>query len=391
MANRYPFLHLFLTAWLSVVVTLSIQAQTACPAPTNVAASNITATSATVSFTGPASATAYSVLYTPVGGPPIAGVTVIGTSSPIVLTGLMSNTPYSVCVQTICGAGSQSMPVCPLTFTTSCTANLTWPYTENFDAVTAPALPCGITVLDANNDGKTWANYSYNNPPSANSTPNVMRYTYHNSHQADDWFFTPPLAMQAGMAYQLQFKYRSHTSAPLFAEGLEVKIGPTAAVTGQNNLLFSNTNITNTTYLTTTPGTGTGQVSSFTPTASGVYHIGFHAISAANEWYLYVDDIQVTASTITATKSNVAPGFRAEASPVPFGQQLTLSLSALQAGPLQLTLHDAVGRVVRQHHTTVPAGASMLAVPEAGTLPAGVYLLTVRQGGDTQVIRVAHE
>jgi len=26
-----------------------------------------------------------------------------------------------------------------------------------------------------------------------------------------------------------------------------------------------------------------------------------------------------------------------------------------------------------------------------GALPAGVYLLTVRQGGATQVIRVAHE
>ncbi len=216
-----------------------------------------------------------------------------------------------------------------------------------------------------------------------------MRYSYSVTRAADDWFFTPPLTMQAGLTYQLQFKYRSFSSA--YVEALEVKIGSTATAAGQTKLLFSNTNITNAAYLTTAPGSSAGQVASFTPTANGLYYMGFHAISVLNQWYIYVDDIQVTASAVTATKSNVAPGFHAEASPVPFGEQLTLSLNTLQAGPLQLTLHDAVGRVVRQSNTTVPAGASSLAVPEVGTLPAGMYLLTVRQGGNTQVIRVAHE
>jgi hypothetical protein len=216
-----------------------------------------------------------------------------------------------------------------------------------------------------------------------------MRYTGSATQAADDWFFTTDLAMSVGTTYQLQFSYRAFSGTS--PEALEVKIGSAATAVGQTRTLFTNTNITNTTYATTVTGSGTGQVISFTPTTSGVYFIGFHATSPANASSLFVDDIQITASAVTATKSTTAPGFRAEASPVPFGQQLSLSLNTLQAGPLQLTLHDAMGRVVRQHHTTVPAGASTLAVPEAGTLPAGVYLLMVRQGGNTQVIRVAHE
>ena len=389
MVNRYSFLQFCLTAWLSLSVLLSAQAQVACPAPTNVTVTNVTTTSATVVFTGPATATSYTVTYTPPGVNPNLGITVTGTSSPIVLTGLAANTTYSVCVQATCGAGSQSTQVCPLTFTTSCAANTVWPYTESFDGVTAPALPCGITVLDANSDGIAWANFNSSSIASY-SVPNTMRYAYSATRAADDWFFTPALTMQTGLTYQLQFKYRSYI-ANTFVEALEVKIGSAATAAGQTKLLFSNTNITNIAYVTTTPGSSTGQVASFTPTANGLYYVGFHAISIANQWYIYVDDIQVTASAVTATKSTVAPGFRAEASPVPFGEQLTLSLNTLQAGPLQLTLHDAVGRVVRQSNTTVPAGASSLAVPEAGTLPAGMYLLTVRQGGNTQVIRVAHE
>ena len=96
-------------------------------------------------------------------------------------------------------------------------------------------------------------------------------------------------------------------------------------------------------------------------------------------------------STVTATLSRTAAGFLAQASPVPFTDQLTLTLHALAAGPLTLALHDAVGRLRCEKTMVVAAGASAVALPEAAGLPTGVYLLTVRQGGNTQVIRVAHE
>ena len=96
-------------------------------------------------------------------------------------------------------------------------------------------------------------------------------------------------------------------------------------------------------------------------------------------------------TAVTATLSRTAAGFTAQASPVPFGNELTLNLHTLTAGPLALAIHDAMGRLLHEKATVVPAGASAVALPEAADLPAGMYLLTVRQGGNVQVIRVAHQ
>jgi hypothetical protein len=240
-------------------------------------------------------------------------------------------------------------------------------------------------VLDANSDGKGWTNMT----TAATSTPNAMRYDYSYLNAADDWFFTGGFSMQAGLTYQLQFKYRAFSNS--YSEALEVKIGSAATPAGQTRTLFAQTGIQNTSYTTTVAGGLANQVLSFTPTSTGIYYIGFHAVSPANQFYLYVDDLLVYNSIATATKNSTTVGFQAEASPIPFGEQLTLQLTTAQAGALHLLLHDALGRVVRQCSTSVPAGASSLAIPEVSTLPAGMYLLTVRQGDHTQVLRVVHQ
>jgi hypothetical protein len=93
----------------------------------------------------------------------------------------------------------------------------------------------------------------------------------------------------------------------------------------------------------------------------------------------------------SATPNRTAAGFSAQVAPVPFGDHLTLALQTPAAGPLSLTLRDAVGRVVRETVAAAPAGGSSLSLVETSGLPAGMYLLTVRQGENTQVLRIAHE
>ncbi|RYY16774.1 MAG: T9SS type A sorting domain-containing protein, partial [Cytophagaceae bacterium] len=360
----------------------------ACPTPTNVTLSGITATTATVSFTGPTALATrgYTVIYGPSGfDPTTSGTRVPATTSPVSLTGLTSLTSYDVYVVAACASSVNSFTSAKVSFTSACATTVSFPYAETFDGVTAPALPCGVTVLDANADGSTWVNSNYNPSSGVNS----MRYSPSAVNAADDWFFTNALALKASMKYQLKFRYRVFTYN--YPEKMEVKIGTSTTVASQTTTLFSNLAMINTAYTTTSPGALTGQVTSFTPPADGTYFIGFHAMSIANQFDIYVDDIQVDAAPVLATKSSVAAGFSAEASPVPFSDHLTLTLTTLMAGPLQLTLHDAVGRVVRETSATVPACANSLAVPGAGSLPAGMYILTVRQGGNTQVIRVAHE
>jgi hypothetical protein len=367
-------------------VQVTLTSVASCPTPTAVSVNGVTDTQAQVTFNGPSVGTSYTVTYVPSGTTPTGtSPTVTGNSSPITVTGLAPNTSYDIYVQGTCGTAGQGIKTPSVTFTTACATTSTFTYTQSFDGVTAPALPCGITTLDVNNDGSTWVNS--NDQPS--SGVNSMRYLPSAINGADDWFFLNAMRLQQGMSYQLSFKYRVFSYN--YPERMEVKIGTSTTPASQTTTLFTNNNMLNNAYVTTSPGTATGQVAAFAPTTSGIYFIGFHATSTVNSFSIYVDDVQVTAATITATKSNVAPGFSAEASPVPFSDHLNLSLNTLKAGPLQLTLHDAVGRVVRETSANVPAGASSLAVPGAGSLPAGMYILTVRQGGNTQVIRVAHE
>ncbi|MDO7875195.1 fibronectin type III domain-containing protein [Hymenobacter sp. ASUV-10] len=89
--------------------TICAQTDVSCPAVTNLAVSNLTSTSGTVSFTGPTNGTSYLVTYTPTGG---TGTTITAPSSPVQLTGLTANTPYSVCVVADCGSGQQSVSTC---------------------------------------------------------------------------------------------------------------------------------------------------------------------------------------------------------------------------------------------------------------------------------------
>jgi len=75
----------------------------ACGAPTSVAVNGITATSASVSFGGGASATGYTITTTP------ATTTVTATASPVALTGLATGTTYAVQVVSNCAANATSV------------------------------------------------------------------------------------------------------------------------------------------------------------------------------------------------------------------------------------------------------------------------------------------
>jgi hypothetical protein len=87
----------------------------ACVAPTNVAANSITGTSASVSFTGDASATGYTATATPTVGAP---VTATGTASPIALTGLTAGTTYSLTVTSTCTGGGSASSTPAVSFST---------------------------------------------------------------------------------------------------------------------------------------------------------------------------------------------------------------------------------------------------------------------------------
>ncbi|WP_201987702.1 fibronectin type III domain-containing protein, partial [Hymenobacter rubidus] len=87
-------------------VTTSTSAP-ACTPVSNLAASAVTLTGATLTFTAPAGTSGYTVTYAIGSGTPVT-VTPAPTGSPIVLTGLSSGTSYTVSVVASCAAGANS-------------------------------------------------------------------------------------------------------------------------------------------------------------------------------------------------------------------------------------------------------------------------------------------
>ncbi|PSR04767.1 MAG: hypothetical protein BRD50_02860, partial [Bacteroidetes bacterium SW_11_45_7] len=115
-----------------------------CIAPTNLQLSNITPTSADITWSsGPVSEIDHVIYVQGPGGDTIAA----GNVDSINISGLMSQTSYDVFAREVCSQSDSSVIVGPVSFTTICTP-FTATYTHSFDSVTAPALDSCWSVFE---------------------------------------------------------------------------------------------------------------------------------------------------------------------------------------------------------------------------------------------------
>jgi len=268
---------------------ITVEPTPVCGEPTNLSVDFTTLTAATFSWTAPAQGTpvGYGYIYTTSPAPPLNGWVTTNTSESF--NGLTPGVQYYLHVKSECQYGIFSNWV-TIPFKTPCMARSV-PYTENFDAVTAPALPDCITKQDLN-AGSTWNTST----TGSRSAPNSMRYNYDAALPANDWFYTAPVKLNGGTSYRLSFYYKARNFT--LPEKLEVKYGNKSNVSAMTTLLFLNSNITNTTY----------QLSStdFTPAATDSFYFGFHAFSIADRYDLNVDDISVNMVQVCNIPTNLA-------------------------------------------------------------------------------------
>ena len=102
-----------------------------CPAPANLTVSNVTTTSADISWTPTGNENDWNLKYRESGA---AAWTEVGVSNfpTYALAGLTPGGDYEVCVQSACGPDNQSMWVCT-EFSTFCETVTDFPYTEGFE------------------------------------------------------------------------------------------------------------------------------------------------------------------------------------------------------------------------------------------------------------------
>ena len=354
-----------------------------CAAPTGLAVTSTTPTTAVLAFTDASNAGSYQLIYGLVGFQPATeGTIVTATASPATLTGLQPGATYQVYVRTNCTSGGASLLAGPVTFSTGCGAATTiaaFPYAEGFENVPAgQALPCGITVLDANADGATWTL----NKVAPYAGVNALRYTsaIANSQAANDWFFTPAFTTAANTRYQLAFRYRAEgivNSPSNFIERLEVKAGPTPTPAGQTTTLYTNAAITNTSYALA--NAASAPVVALLQPGAGTQYVGFHVYSAAEQGNLYIDDLSITATSgILAT----SPALLRAVSVFP---------NPSTTGVFDLEIHGANAQggldveVVNNLGQRVYAGTARDNFTnrlDLSRLAAGLYHLKVRTGSD---------
>ncbi|QTV06417.1 T9SS type A sorting domain-containing protein [Faecalibacter bovis] len=157
-------------------------------------------------------------------------------------------------------------------------ANNPIPYTEDFSELTTDVRECTL-VENTNNDSETWKILTSSQ---SGFTAPYLRYRYQSTNAANDWFFTKGLALEAGVNYRIRYK----TGTGGYDEKLKVSIGQEQNSSAMNQVIFDH-------GVFRANGSTISVEKYFTVTTSGNYYIGFHSYSAANQFYLYLDDIIV--------------------------------------------------------------------------------------------------
>ncbi len=129
-----------------------------------------------------------------------------------------------------------------------------------------------FTIIDANNDKYIW-NHGFE----------ALVYEYNTDKGANDWAITPPLRLDPEYVYQFSFK--TFINIEGYTEKLRVAFGTQPSVEAMTTEIVPEFSITWTNKQTTT--------AIVRPQSSDFGYIGFHATSDADNYYLFIDDIEV--------------------------------------------------------------------------------------------------
>lgn len=268
--------------YLLFLDNISVNYAPPCPTPSELSVANITQTSADISWTPGLSETQWDVIYGPAGfDPNNSGTTVTVQPSPqTTLTGLNNSTSYEFYVKADCGIGGESSLIGPMQFTTVCSFSSV-PYTLDFETSGVPDLPI-CTTSEKIGNGNNWLT---SENPGIGFNGKVLSYAWSTSSAANAWFYTQGVQLIGGQAYQIKYRFGNDNTFGT-TEKMKVAYGTSPTASAMTKQLSNHQNISN--------GIANQNSVVFVPTTSGIYYFGFNAYSNVDQYYLYVDDIEVT-------------------------------------------------------------------------------------------------
>lgn len=147
--------------------------------------------------------------------------------------------------------------------------------------------PTGWTT--ETNSGSTWGQSGVANTGSYSAS-----YRYNSSSAADSWLISNGVVLTGGVTYDWSFFQAVGLGS--YPERMKFTVGTSASSAGQTTTLLDLGSVSNTSF---TQRSGT-----FTPSSSGTYYFGFHCYSAADQYYLYVDDFVVESPPMPPSNDN---------------------------------------------------------------------------------------
>ncbi len=349
-----------------------------------------------VAFDSTYNAGGYEVAYGPAGFDPdraaaTGGRVVAQRRGPFALAAALPGTYYTFYVRTQCaGATARSAWAGPVGATSPCRNSgvFQFPYREAFDALPpGQPLPCGTEVLDNDNNRSSWevkSALTFVQPPIAlsQSPPNALYLNlvdteYPTGGAANDWFFTPPLALQAAHRYRLSFNFQNLSSGTPGGNRLAVWLGDAPDPARQTQLLYRNAQINTQQYRPANAST-TPAVQAITVPADGFYYLGFNAFSqhaagvAPAGYRPLIDDLEVADDgPLPARTATPTPALHLYPNPAADGR-FNLEMSS-NTGVGTVRVADALGHVVLA--AALPATGRLLL--NLSQQPAGLYVVQV--------------
>lgn len=119
-------------------------------------------------------------------------------------------------------------------------------------------------------------------------------YEYNSDNPANAWMFSRGLNLNNAQEIVVEFDYKSTgDETGVLPEKMKVFLGNAANSAAQTIELWDNDNIENYEYETA--------VINYTPTANGVFYLGFQAYSDADQFTLSVDNVKVYVKTLSVS------------------------------------------------------------------------------------------
>jgi len=154
------------------------------------------------------------------------------------------------------------------------------PYTQDFNAVTTPALPTCMSIETIS--GNPWTTVV----APAGYTGNIARVTYTagGSPDMNSWLYTKGVVLTGGTSYRLTYTYGNNSTT--YSESMSVAYGTANSAATMTNPLADHPSIGDNAVHT--------NMVDFIPSTTGTYYVGFKCYSIADQYNLYLDDISLT-------------------------------------------------------------------------------------------------